>query len=153
MFGWLAAYCILTGLTSSGCGNAKPQSTFPVSGVLQWNDGKPATELALATVTLNGKEGEGPTIPVSPRGQVKADGTFVLQTYEPGDGAPVGVYRASVTPNSESRDTPGFGLEDKGPRPSQIMDLRFQSSQTSDLEVTIKPEENQLKLTVERAKR
>jgi hypothetical protein len=128
-----------------GCGSKYPQPTFPVSGVVLWSDGRPAPELALATVTLSGKNGDGPKLPVNPRAQVLVDGTFVLQTYEPDDGAPAGTYCASITTSPPSRDK-------DAPKTAMVMDPKFESHQTSGLEVTIKPERNQLQLTVQRAK-
>ncbi len=141
--GWLCAGCALFAI--GGCGAKQPQPTFPASGIVRWSDGQPAKELAQSTITLTGKGGGGPSIPVNPRGQVQTDGTFVLRTYAPGDGAPAGKYVASVTYSYPSR------LRDS-PNQSLPFDPRFQSYQTSGLEITIKPESNELLLTLERAK-
>jgi hypothetical protein len=128
-----------------GCGTEQPQPTFPAVGIVKWRDGQAATELAQSTITLSGKGSEGPAIPANPRGQVQPDGSFVLQTFEPGDGAPAGKYLVSVTYSYPSR------LKDS-PTQSLPLDPRFQSCQTSGLEVTIKPEKNELLLTIDRAK-
>lgn len=141
---WVCAGSTCLVLVTVGCTNKKPQPTYPASGVVVWSDGQSAKELALSTITLTAKGGEGPSIPVNPRGQVQADATFVLQTYEPGDGAPVGKYFAAVTYSYPSR------LRDS-PSQSLPFNPRFQSYKTSGLEVTIKPERNQLQLTVQRA--
>jgi hypothetical protein len=142
--GWVRIGFACSVIAAVGCTDKKPQPTYPASGVVVWSDGQSAKELALSTVTLTAKGSEGPTIPVNPRGQVQADGTFVLQTYEPGDGAPSGKYHAAVTYSYPSR------LRDS-PSQSLPFDPRFQNYKTSGLEITIKPEQNQLKLTIQRA--
>lgn len=127
--------------TLIGCGG-KPQSTFPVSGVLQWIDGKPATELAGATVEL--QVIEGVALRVSPHGEVQPDGTFVLRTYEPKDGAPSGKYRAMVMPVLLA--DPGESMA------ASPLDARFQSFKSTPLEVNVAPEPNEIVLSVERTK-
>jgi hypothetical protein len=136
---WQRALWGLSALAVAGCGS-KAQETYPTSGIVQWSDGKPAIELAGGTVAL--QVIEGPAIRVSPHGQIQSDGTFVVHTYESGDGAPVGRYRISVRPN--------WSREDEKPRPPPVMDPRFQSYQTSGLEAQIKPAPaNELQLIVE----
>jgi hypothetical protein len=136
-------FAIALTMTTAGCDRA-PQPTFPVSGVVEWNDGLLATELAAGNVSL--RLVDGGSIPTNPRGTIGSDGTFVLRTYEPGDGAPAGKYQAIVVPTM-SRD-------DEGPQPKLIMDPRFQDYTTSGLEVEVKPEpSNEVRLTVNRAKK
>lgn len=127
-------------LVVAGCAR-KPQETYPVEGVVKWSDGEPANELAGGTIGL--QLVEGPAIPANPRGQVQPDGTFVLRTYGPGDGAPAGRYRAIVVPVM-SRD-------DEDAQSESILDPRFQDYTISGLEITVKPEpSNQVQLTVKR---
>jgi hypothetical protein len=129
-------------LAAAGCGGS-PQKTYPVSGVVKWSDGQPATELANANISLDVVEGK---VLRGPRGQVKEDGTFILQTFEPGDGAPEGKYRAIFVPE--------MIRDDEAPRPKLIMDPRFQDYKKSGLLITVKPEpNNQVQLTVTRTKR
>lgn len=133
--------CALLLSTFVGCGG-KPQATFPVSGVLQWKDGKPASDLAGATVEL--QVIDGVEIRVSPHGEVQSDGTFVLRTYEPKDGAPPGKYRAMVTP---------VLLADPGASVAiSPLDPRFQSFNSTPLQVTVAPQPNEIVLSVERVK-
>jgi hypothetical protein len=125
--------------TILGC-NRPPQATYPVKGVVKWNDGQSATELESAGIEL--QVIEGPAIRVSPRGDVGPDGTFVLRTYGPADGAPEGEYRAVIMPWV----LPDLTVK----RPPPIVDKRFQSFQSTPLRVTVKPEPNDIVLTVDR---
>ena len=137
----LGIHCVLMLTVALGCGG-KPQETYPVSGVVQWKDGKPATELAGATVEL--QVIEGVLLRVSPRGEVQADGKFTLRTYEPKDGAPAGKYRAMITP---------VLLADPGAAVAlSSLDSRFQSFTTTPLQVTVAPQPNEIVLPVQRAK-
>ena len=78
-----------------GCGSRGDQmEVYPVKGKVMYN-GAPA---AGATVTLIGltEEVRAKKAPI-PTGQVQADGTFQLTSYEPNDGAPPGEYRVTIT--------------------------------------------------------
>lgn len=127
---------------SFGCGG-KPQETFPVKGVVQWKDGKPATELAGATVEL--QIVEGPSLRVSPHGEVQSDGTFMLRSYEPNDGAPAGKYRAMIAPVLLA--DPGASIA------SSPLDSRYQSFTTTPMQVTVASQPNEIVLNVERSRR
>jgi hypothetical protein len=125
----------------AGC-NRSPQATYPVKGMVKWSDGAAATEIKNATVEL--QVIEGPKIRVSPHGAVREDGTFVLRTYQPEDGAPAGEYRAIVCPER---------WDYFKPPPPPVLDSRFGSYTTSPLKVTIKPEPNEIVLTLDRARK
>jgi hypothetical protein len=109
---------------------------------VRWADGAPAKELEHAIVEL--QVIDGPAIRVSPRGPVRADGSFVLRTYQPEDGAPAGDYRAIVRPRQHDEETAP---------PPPILDARWQSFASSPLKVTVKSEPNEIELKVERMKR
>ena len=128
-------------LFAAGC-NRPPQAVYPVRGVVQWGNGQAATELAQATVEL--QVVSGPEIRVSPRGEVQPDGTFVLKTYSPADGAPAGKYKAIVMPKQSFDDER---------RQVSVMDPRFQNYTTSPLTVEVKTSDNDVKLLVERLAR
>ena len=86
----IAVLCLLT----VGCGgdDAWHAETQPVQGEISVNGMPPLG----AFVTLH-PTGEAFDIRESkPWGVVGADGTYVLRTYEKGDGAPVGEYVATV---------------------------------------------------------
>ena len=105
-----------------------------------WEDGRPAAELAGATVELRAVESSATR--VSPHGEIAADGTFVLLTgQEPG--APPGKYRAMIMPKQ-------FVDDEKRP-PPPIMAARFANYDESGLEVGVEPQpENHIKLTIQR---
>ena len=74
-----------------------------------------------------------PKHPVNPRATVGDDGTFVLTTYEKGDGAPVGEYNVALDwkkplPKQEGGET------EFGPC---LLPARYQKPETSGLRVTV----------------
>jgi len=123
---------------AAGC-NRTPQATYPAKGIVKWSGGEPAVELAHARIELQVEEGVA--IRVSPRGVINPDGTFILQTYGPEDGAPAGKYRAIILPYYPPVDQPVVV-------PSPI-DKRWQSFQSSPLRITIEPTPNELEVVVD----
>jgi hypothetical protein len=126
-------------LAGAGC-KGRPQETYLVSGVLEWQDGEPAIELAGATVEF--QVVDGVQIRVSPRGEIQSDGRFTIGTYQPKDGAPAGNYLAMVMP---------LLMADPGSATiASPLDRRYQSFTTTPLKVTVEPQpKNELILTVE----
>ncbi len=129
-------------IVAAGC-NRSPQETYPVHGRVDWADGKSAVELAEGTVEL--QVIEGVKIRVSPRGEIQTNGTFVLRTYVPGDGAPAGKYRAVVMPKRS--------FDDEIRSQPLIVHSRFLDFKTTPLLVEVLPDKNDVKLQVERAAR
>ena len=125
----------------AGCGGSTDK-TYPVTGVVVWAGGQPATELRGANIELQLIDATARK--VSPHGEVQGDGTFTLGSYRQDDGAPGGDYRALVMPQ-KSQDA-------EGPHTVYIMDPRFENYDTSGLKVTVEPKENVIKLRVERPK-
>src|SRR5689334_2800937 len=72
----------------AGCAANGPQ---PVDGLVVWDDGSPATELATAQVVF-----DLPAKQTSARGSVRADGSFRLTTFKAEDGALPGDYKVMV---------------------------------------------------------
>jgi hypothetical protein len=123
--------CFVLLLPLLGCGSRHPEraKVYPARGAVFFN-GKPA---AGAVVRLHAPGGAA----VLALGTVQPDGAFALTTYESGDGAPAGRYRASV---SWRRQGPEEGQE--GP---PLIPQRYFSPESSGLEVEIKAEpENRL---------
>lgn len=81
---WFAGQLLL--ITAWGCGQRLP--TYPVSGVVQFSDGRPVRS---GTIEL-----ESVVHGTAATGTVQRDGTFVLGTYRAADGAVVGEHRAIV---------------------------------------------------------
>lgn len=82
---WFAAGLILSLMT--GCGSDRVP-TYPVRGRVQFDDGDP---VRLGTIELESKE-----FGTTATGRIQEDGTFVLGTYTPTDGAAAGEHTAIV---------------------------------------------------------
>lgn len=118
-----------------GCGGRQGAEyrTAPVRGVVVFQ-GQPVTA---GTISLQPKEvagaAEGRTgRPAS--GELQADGSFVLSTYQPGDGAVVGKHRVMFLPKAAGAES----YEDR-PTPSPYLGLM-----PKEQEVEIKPGNNEL---------
>jgi hypothetical protein len=118
----------------SGCGK---KTLFPVSGTVVWQDnGQPAGELASGMVILETPAGA----PIA-QGDIRPDGTFRLGSTAPGDGAVLGKHRVAV-----------FESRQGDPPPPPKMDEAHSSFDTSGLEITVEPRDNEVTLKVRRAK-
>ena len=117
-------------LWTVGCGLDR-LSTVPAKGTVTL-DGKP---LADANITFTPDRGRSAT------GKSSADGTFVLSTYDQGDGAIVGHHLVTVTAREVgAADTPGApGITRPG---RSLIPERYGNTATSGLsfEVTDGPE-------------
>ena len=93
---YVLRFCYLAGcLVALGCGKDDGHvKLYPVSGKVTVN-GQPA---AGARVVLYPKaaEVEGKKMP-TPAAVVDANGQFQMESYVPGDGAPEGEYKVSIT--------------------------------------------------------
>jgi len=124
-------------LAVAGCASGK--RTFPVEGRIEFQDGEPAKELVGGSVEFDLIGGK-----TTARGRIDADGTFRMTTLNPDDGALPGKHRVLIKPPVMTRDA-------KGP-PADLMDRRYQTYQTSGLEVTVEEKTNHITLKVDRAK-
>lgn len=115
-----------------GCGTAK---TVPVNGKVQFKDGKDGSSLAGYVISLESTEQN-----VSGSGEVQADGTFRISTYGDNDGAVPGKHRVAITPP--------LPLPDAVP-PAPLIDKKYDSLDTSGLEVDIQPGASEVTLEVE----
>ena len=131
---------VLTGLSLIllvGCS----KSTYPVNGriVVQGQDGPPK-ELADYLVSLQSVDQ-----PVGATGVVQPDGTFRVSTHQPDDGAIPGKHRVIIVPPA--------GMGGDSPRPRTILDPKYEAFETSGLEIEVKPQTNDVTLTVQRRKK
>jgi hypothetical protein len=125
---------VLLGL--AGCG----ARVYPVKGQLQYEDGKPVKELAGETVTFTSAQ-----LGKSSHGTIAEDGTFQLTSHRTNDGAYPGTYKVIVTqphPNYERR-------QKKGP----VLDVAYENPDTTDLERTVEPKENEFTFKLRRVRR
>jgi len=129
---WAAA---LLAASVIGCGGKQGAEyrTAPVKGVVV-SQGQPVTA---GTISLQPKEVAGAAEGKTGRpatGEIQGDGSFVLSTYQPGDGAVVGKHRVTFMPKAAGAES----YEDR-PTPSPYVGLM-----PKEQEVEIKPGNNEL---------
>ena len=125
---------VLLAVGFMGCGKPAYQlETAPVSGTVTL-DGRPLPSGYVVVPAAKGRMASG---------KIQPDGTFVLTTYDEGDGAQVGTHPVIVNelPLDEFSSVP---KEQRMPIPA-----RYGSAGTSGLSIEVKPgEDNFLELTL-----
>jgi len=141
----LRVLILLAVLTLVGCGSS---GGYPVEGALVWSDdGKPATNLAGGTVVL-----DSPETRTSGVGEIDKEGKFRVKVGASGTaGLPPGKYRVLVTgPHADEQD------DDRGakkkPERKEVLPSRYQTFETSRLEVTVEAKSNEFTLKLDRVK-
>lgn len=127
---WRVLLISVPGLLCVSCGKTGA-NLHPVRGQVFF-EGQPPEG---ATVVLRPVTDKAPN-DVFPRGAVKADGSFTLECYELGSGAPEGEYVAVLM---------WYSADEK--RPEKVVNKlpeRYADQATSALLVTIKPGKNEL---------
>ena len=127
---------------ASGCSNGNP-TTYEVHGEVRFPDGRPLTKGTVEFELLD------QAMPITATGEISKDGTFVLGTFERDDGAIAGRHRAVVIADHQI----GTGMERPGKLPPTPLHPRFRDFQTSGLEFTVDPGENEIVIQVEYAPR
>ncbi len=125
-------------LATFGCGSSGPEMAR-VRGTVTYQ-GKPMTK---GTITFVSPDEKRPNATSA----IGADGSFDLQTVEPGDGAQVGDYVVTVSGvgTDEILDyIPKTPVENKSPIP-----LKYQSADTSGLKQTVKSGRNSVEIKLE----
>lgn len=115
-------------LLTSGCGDGIPKR-YPVRGIVQFADGSP---VKTGTIELGGNGSRW-----TASGEIQRDGSFVLTTVNPGDGAVPGEYRAVIRQLILAY-LPAEGGHDHG----KLVPDRYRDYKTSDLKVTVQAGEN-----------
>lgn len=135
-------------VTLCGCGSEDRLATAPARGKITL-DGRPlaGAEIWLVPTDAN-PQVKNAKITIRPYAKSDADGAFVLTSYLPDDGAPLGEYSAMVVPARSQfdqdleNDLPATMKGGKrAPFPS-----KYTNPRTSGLVVTVKEGENQLAL-------
>lgn len=120
-----------------GCG----RSTYPVRGrIVGQGEDAPVKGLKDYLVSLQSVDQ-----PVGATGVVQEDGTFQVGSQRTDDGAAPGRYKVVIVPPA--------GLGGDAPRPKSILDPKYETFETSGLEIEVKPQTNDVTLTVQRRKK
>jgi hypothetical protein len=112
----------------AGCGEGR-LPTFPVTGEVVFKDGSPLKGGRVQFRSV----GKDP--PVIAQGVFGDDGKFDLQTFDPGDGAPVGKYQVVVA--ADTPDDRGALTEREYFQALKPIDPAFKSFETSNLEFEV----------------
>ena len=118
----VAAACMFA-LASVGCGESWLE-VVPASGTVKVDGKSPEG----AHIVLHPKSPVG-TEPIAPTGTVKPDGSFVITTYQAGDGAPPGEYVATVQ---------WYQIDKDGIVGPNVIPKEYSTPQTSPIKVTVK---------------
>ena len=124
----------------SGCFSGEAP-TYTVSGTVFDSDGKPLPGGVLILEPLENQS------KANPRGTIGPDGSFTLKTPPDRAGAEAGKYRVMVQAFDPAYD------DAQAPRdqlPPQLIHSRYQRFDTSDIEITIEPKDNDVTLRVDR---
>src|SRR5262245_39683599 len=133
----------LIALFSAVSGCSRPPTAYVVHGMVVFPDG---TRLTKGTVEF---EAIGQSKPITASGEIKQDGTFLLGTYRPGDGAISGQHRVAVIVDYHI----GTGVERPQELPAAELHPRFRSFKTSGLKYTVEPRMNNILVEVDYAPR
>jgi hypothetical protein len=125
------AAVILATLSLAGCNR---QPIYPVSGVIVGPDGSPITTMPGAAI-----EFESVDFKASANSSIDDKGAFRLTTASPGDGAYLGKHRVAII-------RPYIGPENRVPH---VIDPKYESFETSGLQIDVEPKSNDIKITVE----
>jgi hypothetical protein len=117
---------LLAVLAIGGCDNARVP-VHDVSGRVTYQGQPPVGAL----IVLHPVDDTHPT-DVTPTGTVSEDGSFQITAYEPGDGAPLGDYVATIHWFKLIQEDGGAG---RGPN---VLPPRYASPDTSPVRITVK---------------
>jgi hypothetical protein len=136
--GLALAVSMAVGLLSAGCGSSGPQMAS-VSGKVTYK-GQPLTKGSVSFVS---------TDPARPNasGAIQSDGSYTLQTREPGDGAQLGDYKVSVTdidPEAYNTALPG-----EAPKlPKSAIPQKYENPETSGITQKVVSGSNKVDITL-----
>lgn len=134
-----AAWLSLLVVVAAGCA-ADPNRPYPVRGVVKFDDGQPAKELAgyLVNFSLISAKGGGSSI-----GTIDQGGAFVLSHKSEADGAVPGKHRVTFSAPEPDEDEDSRKARRVQPKALIHPDSAVQ-------EVTVEPRSNNITLTVKR---
>jgi hypothetical protein len=112
-----------------GCGDSGRIPVYPVRGKVTL-DGQPAVGAFVKFKMINGS---GQTKWMMPQGTTDEDGTFRLDTYEMGDGAPEGNYNVFI-----NWPTPEDGVETTAPESLDFIREKYANREDPQLQAEVK---------------
>jgi hypothetical protein len=121
-------------VTVCGC-NSDQKKTYPTKGKFVWEDGAAVKELSGGMVVFQ-CDAEA----ISAKGPIDDEGSFVVGTHTLDDGAVAGKHKVSIMQPADQNASEYRAL--------QVVDRKYESMDTTDLEVTIEPKPNDLVLKV-----
>jgi hypothetical protein len=136
----VAAVLLGQGLLATGCSSStssEPILTHPVRGQVLVNGRTAAGAIVKFYAT------GGDAVNCVPHAVTGADGSFVLTTYKPDDGAPAGQYQVSVVWKVNPDGTPVPPEDDESPVADRLKD-RYSDPMRSKLTATVVAGENNL---------
>jgi len=128
----LVVIAIVATFIVSGCGRSGPEHGR-VSGTVTYN-GKPVPKGTISFQAVDPK-GRNAT------GAIEPDGSYTLQTEEPGDGAQLGDYRVAI---SAREDEVLDYIPTKPIPPKRLVPAKYESPETSELKATVKSGKNDI---------
>ncbi len=137
-----------------GCGESENVEVFPARGIVKF-DGKPMIGGgAISLVPMVSQSGK------NAGGIINADGTFVLTTYEDGDGAMTGSFRVIINQSTSQEPENGGDSDAAGKAPvkavqtvtsADVIPTIYADPVSSPVEVRIEARElNELTINLER---
>ena len=136
----LLVCCLLPLFSVASCG-AKHPATYPVKGVVLFEDGTPVTS---GTVEFLSKSQS-----INARGEIQPDGKFTLTTFRPNDGAVAGEHDVVIIQSFLSDALGEVTHQQHGKvQTARIVDPALASYDTSTLSKTVEQKENHLELRV-----
>ena len=141
---FLVAACLalIVAAATVGCGGG-PHPTYPVEGTVKFSDGTP---LKGGWIEVRLKAGSDRVLA---RGAIDVDGTFLLSTFQAGDGAVLGKHQVIVSPALPA------GEQGDRPIPTTVIHVKHTRFDTSafEFDVTQEASPNRWDIVVERAPR
>jgi hypothetical protein len=128
----LASFAIL-----AGCGGNEPfrKPTSPVKGKITVDGKEPGSGIQIACHAVAGFDAVNPSVST---GESNPDGTFVLSTYQTGDGIPAGDYVLLFTWQEFNIMARSYSGKDK-------LNGKYATPETSTIKITVKEgEENDM---------
>jgi hypothetical protein len=133
-----AAVLLLLALACSSCGRGKGRlPVYPVRGQVFY-EGKPIPGAVIVFHAPTDPERAG----LRPTAHAKADGSFVVTTYDSGDGCPAGAYALTVSWNQQVAAR--VGQEESDAPLLALLPPRFGRPETSGLQATVEKRPNEL---------